>query len=63
MRKERFGRQRLLRREGLPLMKKKKAAIPPRKSKMKSSFDVLGSYTGSYIAGVNEEPVQDVDDL
>lgn len=31
--------------------------------KMKSSFDVLGSYTGSYIAGENEEPVQDVDDL
>lgn len=63
MRKERFGRQRMLRREGLPLMKKKKAAAPPRKSKMRSSFDVLGSYTGSYIAGVNEEPVQDVDDL
>ncbi len=32
-------------------------------NKMKSSFDVLGSYTGSYIAGENEEPVQDVDDL
>ncbi len=45
-------------------MKKKKAAVAPlRKNKMKSSFDVLGSYTGSYIAGVNEEPVQDVDDL
>ena len=33
------------------------------RNKMKSSFDVLGSYTGSYIAGENEEPVQDVDDL
>ena len=53
----------MLRRKELPLMKKKKAATPPRKSKMRSSFDVLGSYTGSYIAGVNEEPVQDVDDL
>ena len=30
---------------------------------MKSSFDVLGSYTGSYIAGEHEDPVQDVDDL
>lgn len=49
----------MLRHEELPLMKKKKAATPPRKSKMRSSFDVLGSY----IAGVNEEPVQDVDDL
>ena len=44
-------------------MKKKKAVTPPHKSKMRSSFDVLGSYTGSYIAGVSEEPVQDVDDL
>ena len=44
-------------------MNKKKKATPSKKNKMKSSFDVLGSYTGSYIAGINEEPVQDVDDL
>ena len=31
--------------------------------KLKSEFDPLGSYTGSYIAGEYEEPVQDVDDL
>ncbi|MBR2336782.1 MAG: hypothetical protein IKA61_02430 [Clostridia bacterium] len=31
--------------------------------KLKSNFDPLGSYTGSYIAGEYEEPVQDVDDL
>ena len=31
--------------------------------KLKSKFDPLGSYTGSYIAGEYEEPVQDVDDL
>lgn len=30
---------------------------------MTSGFDVLGSYTGSYLAGDREEPVQDVDDL
>ena len=30
---------------------------------MKSSFDPLGSYTGNYLLGRNEEPVQDVDDL
>lgn len=30
---------------------------------LKSDYDPLGSYTGSYIAGEYEEPVQDVDDL
>ena len=33
------------------------------KSDMASDFDVLGSYTGSYISGDYEDPVQDVDDL
>lgn len=47
----------------LPLMNDKKARKTKNKSGMKSSFDVLGSYTGSYIAGEHEEPVQDVDDL
>ena len=32
-------------------------------SEMESSYDVLGSYTGSYLSGELEEPVQDVDDL
>ncbi len=31
--------------------------------KMKSNYDPLGSYTGSYLSGEYEEPVQDVDDL
>lgn len=30
---------------------------------MNSGFDVLGSYTGNYLLGRSEEPVQDVDDL
>lgn len=30
---------------------------------MRSNFDVLGSYTGRYLAGDYEEPVQDADDL
>ena len=33
------------------------------KTDMKSAFDVLGSYTGRYLTGELEEPVQDVDDL
>ena len=45
----------------------KKKSIKKTKSKiaqnLKSKFDPLGSYTGSYIAGEYEEPVQDVDDL
>ena len=40
--------------------KKQKKAIS---QKLKSKFDPLGSYTGSYIASEYEEPVQDVDDL
>ncbi len=39
--------------------KKRKPSAPD----MKSDFDVLGSYTGRYLAGEGEEPVQDVDDL
>ena len=39
---------------------KQKKAIT---QKLKSKFDPLGSYTGRYIAGEYEEPVQDVDDL
>ena len=37
--------------------KKKKEEV------LKSKFDPLGSYTGSYLTGEYEEPVQDVDDL
>ena len=46
-------------------MKKKQVKTTKNKvaQKLKSDFDPLGSYTGSYIAGEYEEPVQDVDDL
>ena len=46
-------------------MKKKQTKKSKNKitQKLKSEFDPLGSYTGSYIAGEYEEPVQDVDDL
>lgn len=30
---------------------------------MSSEFDILGSYTGSYLVGDYEDPVQDADDL
>ncbi len=30
---------------------------------MASGFDVLGSYTGCYLKGEMEEPIQDADDL
>ena len=43
-------------------MKKKKTKQKPPVD-MASGFDVLGSYTGSYLAGETEDPVQDVDDL
>lgn len=33
------------------------------KKRIVSDFDVLGSWTGNYLAGNLEEPVQDVDDL
>ena len=46
-----------------PLMKKKKKKISVDKNKLKSSFDPLGSYTGTYLSGEYEEPVQDADDL
>ncbi len=41
--------------------KKQKKAV--KKPEMASKFDLLGSYTGCYLIGENEEPVQDVDDL
>ena len=41
-------------------MKKKKKKI---KSQMVSEYDLLGSYTGSYLTGDYEDPVQDADDL
>ena len=44
-------------------MKKRKKKVSVDKSKLKSNFDPLGSYTGTYIAGEYEDPVQDVDDL
>lgn len=40
--------------------KKLKHKINP---SLKSNFDPLGSYTGIYISGEYEEPVQDADDL
>ena len=48
-------------------MKKKKRqkaiAKIPVESTMQSNFDILGSYTGAYLQGELEEPVQDADDL
>jgi len=41
----------------------RKKSTEKKGSEMRSSFDVLGSYTGAYLAGKYEEPVQDVDDL
>ena len=32
-------------------------------SKMKSSYDVLGSYTGTSSDDIYEKPIQDADDL
>ena len=32
-------------------------------SDMQSSYDALGSYTGTYLKDENEKPVQDADDL
>ncbi|MBQ9709571.1 MAG: hypothetical protein IJV67_02995 [Clostridia bacterium] len=44
--------------------KNKKEKKPSNEEKiMESYFDVLGSYTGTYLSGEIEEPVQDVDDL
>lgn len=34
-----------------------------KKSALVSRFDPLGSYTGNYIKGEYEDPVQDADDL
>ena len=45
---------------------KKKKKLKPKTTKapdMSSGFDVLGSYTGNYLLGEYEDPVQDVDDL
>lgn len=40
-------------------MKRKKKI----KTEMFSEYDLLGSYTGSYLIGEYEDPVQDADDL
>ena len=40
---------------------KKKKKI--KKCTMDSAFDPQGSWTGNYLLGEHEEPVQDVDDL
>ena len=45
------------------MKKKQSKKIKNKVTQIKSNFDPLGSYTGSYIAGEYEEPVQDVDDL
>ena len=44
-------------------MKKRNKKNVKDKQNMKSGFDPLGSYTGNYLLGKNEDPVQDVDDL
>ena len=44
-------------------MRKNRKKQSKNKSEMLSLFDVLGSYTGSYLKNELEEPVQDVDDL
>ena len=42
---------------------KKKKAKKALIEKIISPYDPLGSYTGSYLTGEYEDPVQDVDDL
>ena len=44
-------------------MKKKNSNSKKKEENLKSKFDPLGSYTGNYLTGEYEEPVQDVDDL
>lgn len=45
-------------------MKKSKKKLKQKvNSTFKSNFDPLGSYTGNYLSGEYEEPVQDADDL
>ncbi len=44
-------------------MKKVNSKKKKIKENLKSKFDPLGSYTGNYLTGEYEEPVQDVDDL
>lgn len=43
--------------------KRKKSAKKMPEINMASSYDVLGSYTGCYLSGEYEDPVQDADDL
>lgn len=45
------------------MKKVKKTANKKVKQRFTSNFDPLGSYTGNYISGEYEEPVQDADDL
>ena len=45
-------------------MKKGKTKTKTKKEKnLKSPFDPLGSFPGTYLTGEYEDPVQDVDDL
>lgn len=44
-------------------MKKGKTKQKRKEENLKSKFDPLGSYTGNYLTGEYEDPVQDVDDL
>lgn len=51
-------------------MGRKKSEVPAKGKKgksvgkkMQSSFDPEGSWTGNYLLGLYEDPVQDVDDL
>ena len=44
-------------------MKKKTNKTKQVAKKIQSEFDPLGSYTGSYLLGEYEEPIQDADDL
>lgn len=44
-------------------MKKTFKGAKIKKGSMVSAYDALGSYTGVYLAGEYEDPVQDADDL
>lgn len=46
-----------------PKSKKSAKIAIKKKKRLSSGYDLLGSWTGTYLLGEGEEPVQDVDDL